>query len=252
MIPKNEYGTEDIQNELLDLMKRFHQFCEKRNISYSLFGGSCLGAIRHNGFIPWDDDLDICMNRYNYERLLKEFDNSTGLNMHQTIWIKRIQKEGAVAIRDYVPTLDVFVIDNVPDSKFLFRWKIFRLSMLQGMLKEEVSYEGFSFVNKVFIFVTHIMGKLFSVKRLRKWYDNVSKCGNKETTKKVHCTNTSYRWLKNRYPSKTWDEVVLHSFEDADFYVPASYDEYLKICYGDYTRLPDETYRIPEHVRKGE
>ena len=66
VIKPNRYGTEEAQNELLDLMKTFHRFCEESDIRYSLYGGSCLGAVRHKGFIPWDDDLDICVDRQNY------------------------------------------------------------------------------------------------------------------------------------------------------------------------------------------
>jgi len=248
MIQPNKYRTEDIQNELLDIMKAFHQFCEERKIQYFLYGGSCLGAVRHKGFIPWDDDLDICVNRDNYNKLIDCFKDCPGLNMHKTIWINRIQKNGAVAIRGYVPTLDVFVIDNAPDSLKQFKAKNFRLAFLQGMLKEDVVYKGFTLKNRVLLFTTHILGKLFSVKSLRKWYDQVSAIGNNTKTKEVHCTNTSYSWINKRYPANTWDEAVLADFEDARFYIPKNYDSYLRICYGDYMKLPDEQHRKPEHA----
>lgn len=250
MIQPNQYGTEDIQNELLDIMKVFHDFCVENGIQYFLYGGSCLGAIRHKGFIPWDDDLDICVDRENYNRLIKIFNKCKGLNMHQTIWIQRIQKNGATAIRGYVPTLDVLVIDNAPDDLRTFKMKNFKLAMLQGMLKEDVSYKGFSTINKAFLFGTHVLGKLFPVKTLRKWYDKTAQIGNDRQTKEVHCSNTSYSWLKNRYPADTWKSAVLVDFEDAQFYIPANYDSYLKICYGDYMKLPDEKHRKPEHTEE--
>lgn len=76
----NEYGLEEIQKELLDIMKIFHNFCEEKGIRYFLFGGSCLGAVRHKGFIPWDDDLDVCVDRRNYNKLAACFDECEGLN----------------------------------------------------------------------------------------------------------------------------------------------------------------------------
>lgn len=250
MIQPNQYGTEDIQNELLDLMKRFHEFCDKNGIQYYLYGGSCLGAIRHKGFIPWDDDLDICVDRENFKKLMSCFDKCEGLNIHQTIWIQRIQKNGATAIRGYVPTLDVLIIDNAPDDEFTFKIKNFRLAMLQGMLKEEVVYKGFSIINKAFLFGTHVLGKLFSKKTLRRWYDNTAQIGNDKDTKKVHCTNTSYKWIKNKYPASTWKKAILADFEDTKFYIPENYDSYLTICYGDYMKLPDEKHRKPEHTEE--
>ncbi len=250
MIPQNQYGTEDIQNELLQIMKIFHAFCVKEGIQYYLYGGSCLGAVRHKGFIPWDDDLDICVDRKNYKKLLSAFAACDDLSMHQTIWVQRIQKKGAKAIGGYVPTLDVFVIDNAPDDPRRFKYKIFRLAMLQGMLKEEVSYKGFSLMNKLFLFGTHILGKCFSREKLRSWYENASQIGNEERTREVHCTNTSFKWIQNRYPADTWDKAVLADFEDARFYVPEGYDSYLKICYGNYMELPKEEDRRPEHVEE--
>ena len=252
MIQPNSYGTEEIQRELLDIIKIFHTFCENKGIRYFLYGGTCLGAVRHKGFIPWDDDLDICLDRENYNKLISCFNECEGLNMHKTIWIYRVQKNGAQAIKGYVPTLDVFVIDNAPDSSLSFRLKIFRLAVLQGMLKEGVRYEGFSLINKIYLFVTHILGKLFPVSLLRKWYDNVSRTGNRTVTQKVHCTNTSYEWINKKYPAGTWSRAVLADFEDAEFYIPADYDDYLRTCYGNYMELPDESLRKPEHIGKGD
>ena len=247
MIQPDQYGIKDIQDELFGIMRIFHDFCEKNKIQYFLFGGSCLGAVRHKGFIPWDDDLDICVDRRNYNRLVNCFNKCDGLNMHKTIWINRIQKKNAKAIRGYVPTLDVFVIDNVPDNFIKFKIKNLQLSALQGMLKEEVTYKGFSLIYKVLLFSTHILGKLFSTETLRKWYDTVSQIGNEAKTKEVHCTNTSYRAINVRFPADTWKETNLVDFEDTQFYIPARYDTYLKKWYGDYMKLPDEKDRKPEH-----
>ena len=65
----NEYGTLEMQKRLLILLERFHQFCVMNAIQYSLDWGSLLGAIRHKGFIPWDNDLDIMVDRNNYYKL---------------------------------------------------------------------------------------------------------------------------------------------------------------------------------------
>ncbi len=249
IIPSNEYGTAEIQNELLDIMKLFHAFCVRNRIKYSLYGGSCLGAVRHQGFIPWDDDLDICVDRKNYRKLRSLFEDAEGLSLRKTIWICRISKKDGKPIGSYLPTLDVFVIDRVPVHRIVFRLKLFLLAMLQGMLKEEVSYKGFSPVYKGFLFVTHMMGKPFSADLLRKWYDRVSAIGNRQRSGYVHCSNTSYKWIQNVYPDTTFRKVRPVPFEDAAFLIPEEYDSYLRICYGDYMKLPDESQRIPEHVK---
>ena len=249
MVAENQYGTADIQNELLELMKIFHEFCVRNEIKYSLFGGSGLGAVRHNGFIPWDDDLDICVDRKNYRKLLKRFRTCEGLSMHQNLWVKRIQKIGATPIRGYVPTLDVFVIDNAPDAAILFRLKILLLSVLQGMLKEHRNYAQFAWYYKVFLFITHVLGRLFPVKMVRRWYNRVSQIGNDRPTRYVHSANDTFAAIRIKYKRDTFRKLVLHPFEDAQFYIPEDYVDYLTARYGDFMKLPEERNRKPQHAK---
>ena len=73
-----EMTLKDIQNVSLDIMKDVHNFCVKKGIKYTLQGGTLIGAIRHQGFIPWDDDLDIAMPRPDYDRFIREYSSSKG------------------------------------------------------------------------------------------------------------------------------------------------------------------------------
>ncbi len=67
----NGFSTRELQLKLLEIMKVFHSVCEKHSLKYFMLGGTMLGAVRHKGFIPWDDDLDIGMTRESYNKLLK-------------------------------------------------------------------------------------------------------------------------------------------------------------------------------------
>ena len=66
-----EIETRDLQLALLNMMKSFHEVCQENNITYYMLGGTCLGAIRHSGFIPWDDDMDVGIPRKDYEKLCR-------------------------------------------------------------------------------------------------------------------------------------------------------------------------------------
>ena len=250
MVENNKYGTAEIQNALLDIIIEFHKFCEANDIKYGLYGGSCLGAVRHDGFIPWDDDLDIILDRPNYKRLMAKFNTCKTLTMQRTIWIQRIRKNNAKSINGYIPTLDVFVIDNAPENKFVFEMKVFILLMLQGMLKENINYKKVSLKYKICLFITHLIGRFFSKNLLRRCYDQVSQIGNKKSSKYVHCTNTSFRCLPRKYKADTWKTMVLHKFEDIQMYIPEKYEQYLTVMYGDYMVLPKEKNRVPEHAKK--
>ena len=247
---ENEYGTARIQKELLALIKQFHAFCAENGIQYCLYAGSCLGAVRHNGFIPWDDDLDIIVTRDNYNRLMEKIVTSKEIMVHKTIWVDRVQRRDSEKIREYVPTLDIFIADHAPDSAFVFRFKVFLLRILQGMLKEEVSYEGFSLPYRLALGLTHGVGRLFTVNRRRKWYDSASQIGNKKPSNNVHCSNGLYKVLPIRFDGDQFSAVALHKFEDTELYIPRNYDKYLTQKYGDYMTPPQESQRRPEHVKE--
>lgn len=248
MIKQNEYGTADIQQVLYDTILVFHDFCEKNGIKYSLDGGSCLGAVRHNGFIPWDDDLDVVLTREYYNLLKKKITFCKELTIHKDLWVDRIQLVGAKAIRGYVPTLDVFIVDNAPDSSIMFKAKILLLRVLQGMLKKDIDYSAYSAPYKAALFICHWLGKPFKERTVLGWYDRISQIGNKKKTKYIHCPNSLFSFLPYRFAPDTWDHPVLHRFEGTELYIPHKYDDILKTYYGDYMKLPDEKNRRPEHV----
>jgi lipopolysaccharide cholinephosphotransferase len=248
MLEDNLYGLADIQSALLDVMKDFHIFCVENEIRYSLCGGTCLGAVRHQGFIPWDDDLDVCMNRKNYNKLMTLIGKSEDLKIVRSIWIDRIQRKNAEAVRGYIPEIDVFVIDNAPDGKLQRRIKLLLLAAFQGMLKEEVNYKEKSVFYKILLFSTHMMGKLFSKEKLWNIYKKISQIGNRYRTRNKHCTNSFYKGIFDIYPNDTWDKIELVDFEDTQFFNTTNYDNYLKICYGEYMVLPEEKERRPVHI----
>ena len=94
---ENKYGTLATQKGLLGLLKEFHSFCVQNNVAYSLAAGSLLGAVRHDGFIPWDDDLDVFVDRGNYNRIIQLLSNHDSLvtvrDGKELLWIDRVRRK---------------------------------------------------------------------------------------------------------------------------------------------------------------
>ena len=244
----NKYGMLDIQLKILAIMKDIHAFFQDRGIIYSLSRGTLLGAVRENGFIPWDDDIDIMMDRENFEKFLRESVCLEGYVVSRMLWIYRIQKE-----EDYNGTLtgaiiDIFVVDKVPDSFFLKHFKVLLLKILQGMMKRHKDYKKYDFVKRIPLMITYMMGLLFSDSRKFKWYDRVSKIGKYGTGKNVGVYNDLFRYLSNEYNGELMERICFHRFEDTQLCITEEYHDYLSTSYGDYMIPPPVEERKPQHT----
>lgn len=239
----NDYGNLEAHKVILGILKDIHTFCGKHNIHYCLDGGSILGAVRHNGFIPWDDDADIALKRTEFKKLWALRDIFYGYRVETGVehapWVYRIRP-----VDDDEHQVDIFVYDNIPDSEAARKKKILRMAMLQGMLKKGSDGSRFSLKQNILLAGTRILGVPFSKKRKLKWYAKYSQIGNESDTKQINTFNSTYRALHRRFDADVLDEVMLHDFEDTQLYIPVKYDHYLRVMYGDdYMTPPKEEYR---------
>ena len=260
----NEYGLEERQHKLLELAKDVDKIMRKNGIVYSLCGGTLLGAIRHDGFIPWDDDLDIMLDRENYEKLIRLFKGGAG-----TVKIRGVGEDGKENVREYVLRrklwvysihrkdvtdssgnlifTDVFVMDNCPDNNAVRKAKVFAVKTLQGMMHESLEPEGKSLGGKVLLAGTYVLGRFFPDRVKFRMYENVSQIGNKSKTEYITGYYDLFKLLNCRYTGRLFDNIIYHKFEDTKLPIIAEYDNYLTVQYGDYMTPPDTKERIPMH-----
>ena len=233
---KDSYNVASKQKELLNMLKDFHCFCVNNGIKYSIIGGTLLGAIREKGFIPWDDDVDILMDRDNFEKLSNLIKSNEEYCLQEILWVyKIVNKKYISELDNNTSVIDIFIVDNVPLGRLKYKFKLLSLKFIQGMMKKEKNpNKEFSLFYRIALAVTGLIGKMFSLKRKQKLYRSVSVWGNKEHAEYLMISNDIFKSLACKYDAGLVDEYYLVDFEDTQFMATKKWDNYLTIQYGDY------------------
>lgn len=247
---KGETRLRQCQLVMLRLLKIFDHLCTKHDIHYFLTGGSLLGAIRHQGFIPWDDDLDVGMTRVNYEKFVKlaasELPNDIFFQTPETdIFFSscgRVEAKLRDKYSSYTPTeelkwkkhhlglqLDIFVYDRayLPHNYFLY---LLNRSLEMMFWKIGPNNKG-------------------NVKRANvlKWIERLSPFPLVYASSFIVNSKMAKSIGQSYKTKKEIAEVVRTRFEDMEVYIPVGWDSYLKRMYGDYMQLPPEDKRVTPH-----
>ena len=250
----------------LEMLIEVDRICRKFNIRYSLDGGTLLGAVRHKGFIPWDDDIDLIMERKEYEKFYaiceKELDTTRFfLQEHRTdeyycVGYPRLRRKNTIYLRaghEHMKYqtgifIDIFVLDGVPDNKLIRPIHRFWCFCLRKMLWAE-------------------SGQVIHEKLLmRKWYKILAKIPKNWIFNRIAALERAYNQhstelvshLTHPYPSKSClygiprnllEEYTELVFEDKKFLAVKNYKEYLTLLYGDYMKLPPvEKQKVHIHL----
>lgn len=254
----------ELQQIELSILLDVSEVCKKHNIKFFLGEGTMLGAIRHKGFIPWDDDVDVIMPREEYEKFLAvapkelegkyEVQHSTTVNDYWSPFIKvRLLNHGTKYNQLHIahltdkngPYIDVFPIeyaDSASDLQFLktgFFVRYYRGMMSYKLgLRQPPHLKG-----KVLKFIS----KFYSVERLHRGLENTLN-PHKKGPKKYMITFLSYHPLKRQIAyASDYEEALEWDFEGYKMPVPNGYDHILTTIYGDYMTPPPEDQRILRH-----
>jgi len=259
---RTEIPFEESRKLMLEILKDIDAFCRKEHINYSLGEGSLIGAVRHKGMIPWDDDMDILMLRKDYDKFLSTFKSSKyviqqydyGVNTWMHLFIKVINPKTIVKYNEtgkepYGLWVSILPIDNAPDDDEQLREmtnKIHRYSRFFTLRHHFSWSNNRRFVRNILVWMLHV---LFLVFPKDYWHRKAER-----VLRSYNHLNTARRgqfaiWWHDPWvcSSSAFDEYIETAFEDEKLMIIKGYDEYLRCQYGDYMQLPPEENRVPKH-----
>lgn len=263
-IISGDVTTGALQEKSLEIFKYFQKLCKEHHLRYWVGGGTLIGALRHGGFIPWDDDIDVFMPRPDYERLYAIWNDiadtrryalcrTTGeRNIHQTdmqlvdLRTTFINRHSAHEDMLHGVSIDIMPFEGCPEGKIARGVQIYHAVLYSIFNVQRLpDHQG-----KLLRLATALV--LNAVKdpdrRCRIWSKHEKKMGKYDfdSTKTVKETVTSFRALFYPHP-RAWFETKEVPFEDITVAIPMGADGYLRRVFGDYMQLPPEEGRVAKH-----
>ncbi len=259
-----EINLEELKKIQVKILDNIDKFCKKNKINYWIDCGTLLGAVRHSGYIPWDDDIDIGMLREDYDKFLKLYNNS---NKRYQLNAVELQKDYYFQFGKVVDTntllyepdengikgavyVDVFVYDNAPDDEAELKkmfdkrdyYNKFRIAQLYPEL-----YDKSSFKKKIMRFFLNLYLKFLPKNYYTKKCIKNSKSYMNKETKRVGNFTSAKRMTGDKEIFKSFTNLT---FEGKKYPAPVGYKDWLKAFYGDYMKLPPKEKRVSNHKFK--
>lgn len=255
-------SIDEYKQIIVQILQKIDRICRENNLSYALASGTLLGAIRHNGFIPWDDDADIVMFRSDYIRLREIINNGDyGIRFvdittdSNTIYPfgkvcdtrTYLKEKNFRRINNYGAYVDVFPLDFLPtdESKRKKLLRKYRKKIIMIVHSARTGYEkAKSPITNVKRFFAYEVGHLMNTSKM------VAKM-NKELLEmdKQETDYVGIAWGGSLFFERSYfEDLIEHEFEGYSFFVPKEYDSILRAIYGDYMKLPPENERIDRHL----
>ena len=257
---------ERLRGVLLDMYKDIKSVCDKYGIEIMVAGGSCLGAVRHKGYIPWDDDFDMMMSRDNYDKFISVFDEELSDKYElsvprrqsecKTLFMQMIKRGTTMLCADDLSMedsngirVDFYAIEKMPDNAFLRNLKFKYLDLLRICAistniygtKNKLFKQAFTscWRNRLYYSIRYLIGLVFSAfgrKRLYDYYDRIASSSN--GTK--YCSIPTGRGMSKKecHPAEDFFPPKKTTFEGLEVLIPNHADKYLSNLYGNYMQIP--------------
>lgn len=251
--------NKNLHIEELKVASKFVEICEKNNLRYYMLGGTLLGAVRHGGFIPWDDDMDFGMPRNDYDKLLllllteykKDFiiTHYSVSNTHD--YQLKLESDKVKILhngREKNPWIDILPLDGMPNNFFLRKLHGIHLLSLRALYKISHMSSNVADFNPYRTRLEKWIIKAAELMKLENFFVEETRLNRLDRLlRKYSFDNNNYvinfmgaYKLKEMFPKKVYEDVILYKFEDKTFFGPKDYDSVLKQLYGEYMVPPSD------------
>ena len=255
---------------LLGIYKEFAKVCDKHGLRYWFAEGNAIGALRHKGFVPWDDDIDVIMPRPDYDRFVAVATDELPPYLKHWNWrdvpdwrftmgkvqetraeeVLRVEREVGHVLSNGL-YIDILILDGFPEGRikaFFYKLKMRMLGMIGRFRRTKLS--SFKFRGKLEWLCGAVVSMLWPgihtnqdvMERIETQMRSIPFDGAKMTWR----TGASIR-VTMTFPMEVWNGTVMREFDEIQVPLPIGYDTYLRTQYGDYMQLPPEAARRPIH-----
>ena len=247
-------STGEIQKTLLAVMVDFHNYCVNNSIDYYMISGTMLGAYRHKGFIPWDDDMDVGMTRENYERFLSSVKRDKSFIVHNyrtdspvSFCLTRIYIDDMFIDWQMDPSLDnhlyfdIFVLDNVPEDIKSQKKQAKRIKFYKRIIYQKATYKnGNTKMKRLVKYVLHVLLFPLPYNFLVRKVDTIMQQYSHGSESEFICSmNSQYSYERQKMRRAIFGTPRLYEFEGFTFYGVEEPELYLEHLFGtDYMSLP--------------
>lgn len=261
-----------VQMIQLDIALEVDRVCNKLGINYFLDSGTLLGAVRHKGFIPWDDDLDLGMLRNDYDIFIERCQSELGDKYYLQTWVTdpkypnafaKIRRRNSIYVEEAASDdaecgiyVDIFPYDVFPDDPKKRKWQRPRYFLYRRLLLSKCGYRPWlmnvnnkreSSIKKLFYISLKVVSLFISKEALIHQYMKFCTRFNTEQSKYLYAQGGASDYGKWIVPSDSFKSFVKLDFEGYKLSAPTGYDAYLTKVYNDYMKLPPEDKRINRH-----
>lgn len=252
-----------LKEEELEILKEFHRICEDNNLRYTIAFGTMIGAVRHKGFIPWDDDIDVVMPIEDYDKFkelslqelpekyfLQDSETDPGfiypymkIRLNNSCIVNPLSNKYKYENKGIY--MDIFPVKYLPNNKLIQKFQKYSLTLVGHIITTfcfETVRMGRTYPQKCVKFILWILNKIFPYKFLLFIHRKIDSIGKSDTANNycIYCSEEMGFMEKYILDLDYFEDRVLLPFEDSKFYMPKKYDKIMTHIYGDYMAIPKE------------